>query len=208
MRGPSSSSSIQVLDNNNMNEVNISCQESHLESNNQQPLHKSTVAPSSKKIKLSSYTFFCGNNNVEEFLNSSLIGRGILHKYSTTSKFDTSTRADLVRLLIDAVLSRHDIFTSKMAESLAEEIIKVFPSECKGAYYYPAITQKKNSGGKLLNRYRNIRRRYTFKRPRESQSSKDVVASTSSSSASVVKTVFFGSFKRKKRKFCQKKQGS
>ena len=44
------------------------------------------------------------------------------------------------------------------------EIVAIFPSESKECYYYPSITKKKNSGGKLVDRYKNVKRRYSSKR--------------------------------------------
>ena len=126
----------------------------------QEPLHEVGIEPPPKKSKLG-ITFFEGDLSLEEFLKRSLIGRGILEHFQKNKYLKDNVRSDLVWYVIDGILVRHNTMSSSMAESLAAEIIGLFPTECKNTYYYPAIAKSKNSGGKLLDRYRNIKRKYS-----------------------------------------------
>lgn len=121
--------------------------------------------PPMKKTNYNLSNYFLADMNVNQILQQSSMGRGILEQYSIRKRLDNKVRSDLVKLIIDAVMNRYYTMTSKFAEVLAEDIIKVFPSEAKATFYYSAMSNKKNSGGKLLDRYRNIKKRYSFPKP-------------------------------------------
>jgi len=104
-------------------------------------------------------------------MNNSTKGKMLINSYTQSGKFETSMRADLVHLIIDEVMTVHPKLTSKMADNISDEIVKLFPTESKNVYYFPARPSKKNSGGKLIDRYRNVLNKY--RSPNSSKAKKD-----------------------------------
>ena len=145
-------------------QVNISNNTEYQEANVlSRSINNDEIASSSKKQKIE-YAYFTESINVLEFLKKNSIGRSILKMYGEQNSLDNRVRGDLVRLIVDGVLNRHNSITSQMALSIAEELVEIFPTETVGIYFYPAIDKKKNSGGKLLDRYRNLKKIYSKKK--------------------------------------------
>ena len=117
------------------------------------------ISPNSKKMKMSPQYF---NNDLTllQYLEKNTIGRGILQFYHRHNNLDKNVRSDLVRLIVDGVLARHESLSSNMAMLVSQDIVELFPTETAAAFFYIAISHKKNNGGKLLDRYRNIKKRY------------------------------------------------
>jgi len=91
---------------------------------------------------------------LKEYISNTGIGKILLQSYANEHRLDSIQRTALVHLIIDGVMSRNRNITSQLAEEIAQEVIVEFPTETKQVYYYPAISRIKNSGGKLINRYR------------------------------------------------------
>jgi len=137
-----------------------------------------TVKPTDVKFntarkKSSSLTGFRNNKSLQEFLNNNRKGQLLLQSYSMSGKLIPSMRTDLVHLIVDEVMDVNKRLTSNIADEISDEIVQLFPTECKGAYYYPPKPSKKNSGGKLIDRYRNILNKY--KQPKISSANINIV---------------------------------
>ena len=74
--------------------------------------------------------------------------------YKQKQTFGSSTRTDLVHLIVDGVMNRYVLISSAMVNNIAEETEKRFPTERKAVYFYPRMLNKKISGAKLIDTYR------------------------------------------------------
>ena len=117
------------------------------------------LAASDLRAPTSFARHFLAGMSLEEFLDQSDIGKSVKDIYSRQGFLDDSSRSYMVRLLIEEVSRRHECFTASMADDLASDIVSLFPAENKSVYYYPAPAYNKNAGGKLLVRYRNVKRK-------------------------------------------------
>ena len=80
---------------------------------------------------------------LHEFILKCGLGRNIVEKYNIVSSMNNKMRFDLIRLVFDGVMNRHNTIPSKMAENIDEKIIDIFPSETKEPIYIQHFPIKK-----------------------------------------------------------------
>ena len=73
-----------------------------------------------------------------------LTERSLLDNYKQKHTLCSSTKTYSVHFSVDGIMNRHAQICSAMANNIAES---------KAVYLYPRILYKKNSGGKLIDRY-------------------------------------------------------
>ena len=96
--------------------------------------------------------------DLKGFLSASKLGSVILGAQKQFNKISHEQRNHLVRICIDSLVESHDKLRNDHLEKLADKIVELFPLESKGVYYIPPNLAKKMSNGKLVDRYRNVRR--------------------------------------------------
>lgn len=119
--------------------------------------------PPSKKIKLKPEVgdrirvenFFVNNYSLNDFLMQSSKGQNILRAYNTNKLLDVVDRRKLVHLIVDGLLERHETVTGEMFRELTLRIVEIFPNETAECYFSNQKPAKKNTCGKLIDRYRN-----------------------------------------------------
>ena len=124
---------------------------SHLETSNKIN-HEEQSSPT-KKLKQE----FVDGHSLKDFLSKTSKGRTILQSYSLKGSLDNADRRHLVALIVDRLLDSHDTISSSLFKSTAEQIINLFNTETKEAYYFLNKNVSKNARGKLVDRYKNER---------------------------------------------------
>lgn len=116
----------------------------------------STCENPTKKIKLAILNLYGNHPNMKTFLESQMVGRAILLKYSFRNNLNSIDRQKLVHLLVDFLMSIHNSITSDSFKAVAEEIVENFPTEITETYYVSMYNGKRKvTSGKLVDRYRN-----------------------------------------------------
>ena len=144
---------INKIEQNSINEI--------IFSNSTNPASAVDDSSCNKRVKLTSSSFFKGNLQLNEYLKQSAIVRSLLDEYEQKSTSNSSKRSDLLHLIVDGVINNHDMLRGSMTNDLSLFIVELFPNECKEAYYYPPKPNKTSCGGKIMNRYRNITKKYS-----------------------------------------------
>ena len=88
----------------------------------------------------------------------------ILDNYKQKQTFSSSTRTDLVNLIVDGIMNMYALISSAMANNIFEEIVKLFPVESKVVYFSSRMLNEKHSGAKLIDRYRIVKKKYWKKK--------------------------------------------
>ncbi|XP_044263763.1 uncharacterized protein LOC123010733 [Tribolium madens] len=109
--------------------------------------------------------------DLQQFLNATNAGRFVLETYSKTKTLTTKTRNMLVNLIINSAMAeaRNGKLTAEDFENLSNKICDLFKCEHTGTYYIPRCSgagpsKKKpvNAKGKLVDKYRNLKRLYNI----------------------------------------------
>lgn len=100
---------------------------------------------------------FVGDITLKEFLLKSRTGQVILQSQEINGYLDVADRNNLKELVVNGVMERYGNVSGRMFESLAEEIVTLFPKEKKEIYFTYNKLKSKNIGGKLMNVYKNKR---------------------------------------------------
>ena len=111
--------------------------------------------------------------DLEDFLNSSSIGAVVLRAQRRFNYISSDQRNHLVRICIDRLIDTHGRLRNEHFEKLSENIVSLFPNESKGVYYIPPNSGKKMSNGKLVDRYRNVRRIITSSSKEDKEQEKE-----------------------------------
>ena len=121
------------------------------------PTHEKNLATSTPKRKRETYFLQC--DSVEEFMHQHSKLRAIKCRYDNLEQGEQqlhrSERKKIAEHIVDGLLSRHETVGSSMLESLAEDIVKIFPSESKELYFCPKSGGAKTARGCLYHRYNN-----------------------------------------------------
>ena len=112
----------------------------------------------SKKIKPPSLI------ELKDILETSSKGLRIMKYYKENGFLSPALRSDLVGVIVGYFNDSYMVLTAHIAEKLASDIEVIFPTESKGVYFFPANKKNRhNSGGKLMDRYRNEQQKYRMK---------------------------------------------
>lgn len=120
-----------------------------------------------KKMKLEESSYFMDAATVKEFLEKEITGRAILNSYIKSGNLTSADRRRLTHLIVDGLLERHQSINKDLFSSLADDICKIFPSECRDIYFLQFNNGKRNiTSGKLVDRYRNQRHYVNSRMPK------------------------------------------
>ena len=109
-------------------------------------------------VNIVDQTLFPNGQSVDQVLNSCSMGNMIMSSYSMKKKLTAKERTKVVHILIDSAMECNKTISNEMFASMAKSIKFIFPSENSPTYYTPPLPNKRNSTGKLPDRYRNQRR--------------------------------------------------
>ncbi|XP_055704424.1 uncharacterized protein LOC129802539 isoform X2 [Phlebotomus papatasi] len=118
--------------------------------------------------------------SLENLLQESFLGRAILDKGKKNRSLSNRERNILVTIIIEDNLKHELHMSPKDFTTHAEAILRLFPSENPLMYYKPRLrksekkddqTTQKNPSGKLFNKYKNLKRKYSVKKTSDSTSS-------------------------------------
>ena len=96
--------------------------------------------------------------NLRSFLETKQIGGVLLRAQERFGYITSDHRNSLVRIIVDYLIESNERYKNDDFDQIAENIVNLFPRETKGIYYIPPNLVKKMSNGKLVDRYRNVRR--------------------------------------------------
>lgn len=143
---------------NEVDQFNVEQESYNLPAANPPEVSSDVEVDRPNKISKNANRFFPRNQSLQALLQGCARGMTILESYGKQTKLNSDDRRHLVHLIIDAVLERHNSVSSAMFQELAEAITELFPSEAKGCYFSSGNSARKNSSGKLVDRYRNQKR--------------------------------------------------
>ncbi|KAB0805419.1 hypothetical protein PPYR_02389 [Photinus pyralis] len=113
------------------------------------------------------------NLNLKQFLEKTVSGKYILTAYQNQKKLTKALRSQLSYILISGVMSdtRENLIPLDF-EMLCDKICELFPSETRSTYYIPRIPGNKhlkpiNPKGKLIDKYRNLKKLYSDSNSKE-----------------------------------------
>uniref|UniRef100_A0A182JF14 Uncharacterized protein n=1 Tax=Anopheles atroparvus TaxID=41427 RepID=A0A182JF14_ANOAO len=99
-------------------------------------------------------------------LQSSQSGRWILSSFKPTQPLERRGQTIITHLIVDQFLHFNILFKHRLMCHYASVITELFPAEIKELYYAPRNTVKRNTSGKLFDRYTNQRLRHKNRLPR------------------------------------------
>uniref|UniRef100_A0A182NKE5 Uncharacterized protein n=1 Tax=Anopheles dirus TaxID=7168 RepID=A0A182NKE5_9DIPT len=99
-------------------------------------------------------------------LQSSQSGRWILSSFKPNEPLERRGQTIITHLIVDQFLHFNILFKHRMMSHYADVIAQLFPAEIKEIYYAPRNTVKRNTSGKLFDRYTNQRLRHKERLPR------------------------------------------
>ncbi|XP_059613379.1 uncharacterized protein LOC132259669 [Phlebotomus argentipes] len=95
--------------------------------------------------------------NLHRILRRTAKGQQILSNYAKNGYLTSKEQSYLAHIIIDFHMSSKKRMSQSIFENYAAEIVKLFPTETMETYYMPRhVSAKKNSAGKLYDRYRNM----------------------------------------------------
>uniref|UniRef100_A0A182K014 Uncharacterized protein n=1 Tax=Anopheles christyi TaxID=43041 RepID=A0A182K014_9DIPT len=135
-----------------------------------QPLVKRKVDPPSLKERTSGaigdIPVRIDRDSMLRLLQSSQSGRWILNSYKPNEPLERRGQTIITHLIVDQFLHFNILFKHRMMSHYADVITQLFPAEIKEIYYAPRNTVKRNTSGKLFDRYTNQRLRHKERLPR------------------------------------------
>lgn len=108
------------------------------------------------------------NYSLKEYLESTCKGNLMMDGYRKFGNLDSDRRKALVHYIIDGAMERQESMNAESFVVLSEAIVDLFPTESKTVYYCNNKAAKRNSSGKLVDHYRNCRKKI-FKAKQELQ---------------------------------------
>ncbi|XP_058124606.1 uncharacterized protein LOC131282205 [Anopheles ziemanni] len=99
-------------------------------------------------------------------LQSSQSGRWILSSFKPSQPLERRGQTIITHLIVDQFLHFNILFKHRLMCHYASVITELFPAEIKELYYAPRNTVKRNTSGKLFDRYTNQRLRHKNRLPR------------------------------------------
>ena len=109
------------------------------------------ISVSSQQIISPMYGNF---NSLMEYLQSNKMGIALLSCATKKTVLTSAERQKLVQIIVDHLIQSNETLKNIHFERVAHDICKIFTLESKDVYYVPPLP-KKNSAGKLVDRYRN-----------------------------------------------------
>uniref|UniRef100_A0A182PJU3 Uncharacterized protein n=1 Tax=Anopheles epiroticus TaxID=199890 RepID=A0A182PJU3_9DIPT len=135
-----------------------------------QPLVKRKVDPPTLKERTSGaigdIPVRIDRDSMLRLLQSSQSGRWILNSYKPNEPLERRGQTIITHLIVDQFLHFNILFKHRMMSHYADVITQLFPAEIKEIYYAPRNTVKRNTSGKLFDRYTNQRLRHKERLPR------------------------------------------
>ncbi|XP_041768739.1 uncharacterized protein LOC121591812 [Anopheles merus] len=135
-----------------------------------QPLLKRKADPPSLKERTSGAVgdipVRIDRDSMLRLLQSSQSGRWILNSYKPNEPLERRGQTIITHLIVDQFLHFNILFKHRMMSHYADVITQLFPAEIKEIYYAPRNTVKRNTSGKLFDRYTNQRLRHKERLPR------------------------------------------
>ena len=121
-------------------------------------------------VSLPSFTKLWGEfSSLELFLRSTKYGMGLISKYESNKNFSAADRQKLVQFLMQHLMENNVNLKNSVFQAVSECISSTFPTEDKFTYYTPH--KKKNSSGKLVDRYRNQLKNFNINSSRSKRGS-------------------------------------
>ncbi|XP_053676609.1 uncharacterized protein LOC128726806 [Anopheles nili] len=99
-------------------------------------------------------------------LQCSQSGRWIVSSFKPNEPLERRAQTIITHLIVDQFLHFNILFKHRMMSHYADVIKELFPAEMKEVYYAPRNTVKRNTSGKLFDRYTNQRLRHKERLPR------------------------------------------
>ncbi|XP_035785992.1 uncharacterized protein LOC118463500 [Anopheles albimanus] len=124
-----------------------------------------TVTPA-KSTALGDVPVKIDRNGLLRILQSSQSGRSILTAFQPHEPLDRRAQTIVTHCIVDQFLQYNILFKHRLMSHYAEVITELFPAETKEVYYAPRNTVKRNTSGKLFDRYTNQRLRHKDRLPR------------------------------------------
>ncbi|XP_050074745.1 uncharacterized protein LOC126562326 [Anopheles maculipalpis] len=135
-----------------------------------QPLVKRKIEPPTLKERTSGaigdIPVRIDRDSMLRLLQSSQSGRWILSSFKPNEPLERRGQTIITHLIVDQFLHFNILFKHRMMSHYADVITQVFPAELKEIYYAPRNTVKRNTSGKLFDRYTNQRLRHKERLPR------------------------------------------
>ncbi|XP_058053963.1 uncharacterized protein LOC131205743 [Anopheles bellator] len=101
-----------------------------------------------------------------KILQSNQSGRSVLTAFQPHEHLDRRAQTIITHCIVDQFLQYNILFKHRLMSHYAEVITELFPAETKEVYYAPRNTVKRNTSGKLFDRYTNQRLRHKDRLPR------------------------------------------
>uniref|UniRef100_A0A182WB04 Uncharacterized protein n=1 Tax=Anopheles minimus TaxID=112268 RepID=A0A182WB04_9DIPT len=135
-----------------------------------QPLVKRKIEPPTLKERTSGaigdIPVRIDRDSLLRLLQSSQSGHWILNSYKPNEPLERRGQTIITHLIVDQFLHFNILFKHRMMSHYADVITQLFPAELKEIYYAPRNTVKRNTSGKLFDRYTNQRLRHKERLPR------------------------------------------
>ncbi|XP_049298099.1 uncharacterized protein LOC125771477 [Anopheles funestus] len=135
-----------------------------------QPLVKRKIEPPTLKERTSGaigdIPVRIDRESMLRLLQSSQSGHWILNSYKHDEPLERRGQTIITHLIVDQFLHFNILFKHRMMSHYADVITQLFPAELKEIYYAPRNTVKRNTSGKLFDRYTNQRLRHKERLPR------------------------------------------
>uniref|UniRef100_A0A182QAP6 Uncharacterized protein n=1 Tax=Anopheles farauti TaxID=69004 RepID=A0A182QAP6_9DIPT len=135
-----------------------------------QPLLKRKIEPPNLKERTSGAVgdipVRIDRDSLLRLLQSSQSGRWILNSFKPNEPLERRGQTIITHLIVDQFLHFNILFKHRMMSHYADVIAQLFPAEIKEIYYAPRNTVKRNTSGKLFDRYTNQRLRHKERLPR------------------------------------------
>ncbi|XP_052898182.1 uncharacterized protein LOC128304966 [Anopheles moucheti] len=135
-----------------------------------QPLVKRKIEPPTLKERTSGaigdIPVRIDRDSMLRLLQSSQSGHWILNSYKPNEPLERRGQTIITHLIVDQFLHFNILFKHRMMSHYADVITQLFPAELKEIYYAPRNTVKRNTSGKLFDRYTNQRLRHKERLPR------------------------------------------
>ncbi|CAH1111179.1 unnamed protein product [Psylliodes chrysocephalus] len=119
------------------------------------------------------------NLDLKRYLEQTVHGQYILQMFQKEKKLNKKCRDLLVDILINGAIQQGTSLLPTDFQLLSEKICQLFSNESKDTYYIPRVTLKRtlknkaiNPKGKLIDKYRNLKKKLCIKDGKENESQK------------------------------------